>query len=89
MNWLGFSEGKKKKQKAKKQKQKQKQTRAYCSTNQGVLAAGASKTQISKYFQGKYFNDWARVEHGVCDQYWDILLMAYYWGYWESTSLTV
>ena len=30
-----------------------------------------------------------RVEHGVCDQYWDILLMAYYWGYWESTSSTV
>ena len=62
---------------------------AYCRTKQDVLAAGASKKQIPKYFQGKYFNGWMRVEHGVCDQYWDILLMAYYWGYWESTSLTV
>ena len=50
---------------------------AYCRTKQGVLAAGASKTQIPKYFQGDYFNGWVRVEHGVCDQYWDILLMAY------------
>ena len=29
---------------------------AYCRTKQGVLAAGASKTQIPKYFQGDYFN---------------------------------
>ena len=76
MNWLRLSVGEKKKC-------------AYCRTKQDVLAAGASKKQIPKYFQGKYFNGWVRVEHGVCDQYWDILLMAYYWGYWESTSLAV
>ena len=29
----------------------------YCRTEQGVIAAGASKTQIPKYFQGKDFND--------------------------------
>ena len=27
--------------------------------------------------------------HGVCDQFWDILLMTCYWGYWESTSSTI
>ena len=62
---------------------------AYCRTKQDVLAAGVSKKQILKYFQGKYFNGWERVEHGVCDQYWDIVLMSYYWGCWESTSSTV